>query len=126
MESVLPRIETRELGYAPVHHVRPLDLKHLRRYTLGDRSLEQEVLTLYIEQTPISIDALRTAQSDKAWYDAAHALKGSSRAVGAWGMARLAEQAERLSGIADSNACGLAIRRLEQGLIEVREFLVGR
>ena len=73
----------------------PIDLKHLRRYTLGDRALEHEVLELFLAQLPATIASLGAAASDRDWHMAAHTLKGSGRAVGAWRIARLAEQAER-------------------------------
>jgi HPt (histidine-containing phosphotransfer) domain-containing protein len=73
----------------------PVDLKHLRRYTLGDRALEHEVLELFLAQLPATIASLGAASSDRDWHMAAHTLKGSGRAVGAWRIARLAEQAER-------------------------------
>ena len=73
----------------------PVDLKHLRRYTLGDRALEHEVLELFLAQLPATIASLGTAGNDRDWHMAAHTLKGSGRAVGAWRIARLAEQAER-------------------------------
>ena len=40
----------------------------------------------------------RAARTDKEWRDAAHSLKGSAQAIGAWGAAAAAEQAEAVSG----------------------------
>ncbi len=81
----------------PVEHAspRPIDLVHLRRYTLGDRALEREILDLFLKQTPKTIAELRQAATEKAWHAAAHSLKGSGRAVGAWRVARMGELAER-------------------------------
>ena len=46
--------------------------------------LEQEILALFIEQAPVTIDALKHAHTKRDWSIAAHTLKGSARAVGAW------------------------------------------
>ncbi len=62
--------------------VTPVDLKHLRRYTLGDAGLEREILDLFFGQLPTTIAALAAAATPKEWKVAAHTLKGSGRAVG--------------------------------------------
>ena len=58
---------------AEVLQVDPVDIKHLRRYTLGDQDLEREVLTLFINQLPSTIAALggandRTGLDDSGAY----------------------------------------------------------
>ena len=68
------------------------------------RGLELEILGLFVEQLPITIGALEHAPTDKEWGMAAHTLKGSARAVGAWPLAALAEDAERLHGLPDADA----------------------
>ena len=40
---------------------RPIDLVHLARTTLGDRSLEREVLQLFDRQSTLLIARMRTA-----------------------------------------------------------------
>ena len=62
----------------------PIDHPHLARYTLGNRALEQEVLQLFADQAPQTLASLAAANSAKAWHAAAHTLKGSAMAVGAW------------------------------------------
>lgn len=74
----------------------PVDLVHLTRYTLGDRALERETLTLFSNQTGVYLDRLREAAGEKEWREAAHSLKGSARAVGAWQLAAAAEAAEAI------------------------------
>ncbi len=103
----------------------PLDLQHLGRYTLGDRDLEQEILELFIEQVPKTLEALKTASSGKDWQMAAHTLKGSGRAVGAWRVAELAEHAERIGDINDCSARRTALAGLEQAAAEARAFIAG-
>lgn len=104
--------------------VQPIDRKHLARYTQGDRALEIEVLGLFLEQLPKSVDALRLALSDQDWLRAAHTIKGSSRCVGAWRLARMGEQAERLGGITNRRARIEAVLRIEEAAEEARAFIV--
>ena len=99
----------------------PVDLAHLRRYTMGDRVLELEVLGLFADQLPISIAALKTAASAKEWGMAAHTLKGSARAVGAWSLAALAESAERIAP--DDVERGPAIQRIEDAAGAARAYI---
>ena len=104
--------------------VSPVDLKHLRRYTLGDERLEKEILELFLAQLPQTIGALSEAASERDWRMAAHTLKGSGRAVGAWRIARLAEHAERLLGPKSQDVRIEAVARIEEAAIEARSFIL--
>ena len=101
----------------------PIDFEHLRRYTLGDRGFELEILGLFAEQLPITIGALEHATTDKDWGMAAHTLKGSARAVGAWPLAALAEDAERLASNADAGMRAETIRRLKAAAEEAHAYI---
>jgi HPt (histidine-containing phosphotransfer) domain-containing protein len=101
----------------------PIDLDHLRRYTLGDAHLEQEILGLFIDQAPVTLDALKRASTSKGWVMAAHTLKGSARAVGAWRLAKLAEEAEQLGGPTDRTACDEVLRNLDEAAAEARAHI---
>jgi HPt (histidine-containing phosphotransfer) domain-containing protein len=73
-----------------------LDLDHLGRQTFGDIALERELLALF-EQQCVRLSPILVAHGppiERA--DAAHTLKGSARAVGAWRLASLAETLERV------------------------------
>jgi HPt (histidine-containing phosphotransfer) domain-containing protein len=74
----------------------PVDLAYLARFTLGNVALEREVLQLFAAQMPLYLEALRAAGGRKAWREAAHSIKGSACAVGAWRLARCAQFAEGL------------------------------
>jgi hypothetical protein len=100
----------------------PVDRAHLGRYTLGDMGLEREVLGLFLAQLPLTIESLQFAASDRDWQMAAHTLKGSGRAVGAWGIARLGLEAEKLGGIADREACRTIIGRIVEAAAEVESY----
>ena len=102
---------------------RPVDLVHLSRYTLGERELEAEVLELFCTQAMIYLERLRQAGSDKDWKDAAHSLKGSAAAIGAWRAAEAAERAEALSGEALAQARTLRLREIESAVREAEAYI---
>lgn len=103
----------------------PIDHAHLSRYTFGNKSLEIEVLQLFADQAPDYLEALRTAETEKAWRDAAHTIKGSARAVGAMRVAERAERAERLKASPDEAARAAAVAALEAALCEARDHIDG-
>ena len=91
-------------------HDGPLDRDHLRRMALGDLSLEREVLTMFVAQASRIVDALAARPSDaKALV---HTLKGSARAIGAFGVADQAAALEVALGSGEEVA---------QHLIALRE-----
>ncbi len=81
----------------------PVDLVHLRRYTMGDRQLETEVLHLFAADLPRSVEVLQSAADDRDWHRAAHTIKGTARTIGAWRLARAAYAAERFGGVPREN-----------------------
>jgi HPt (histidine-containing phosphotransfer) domain-containing protein len=70
----------------------PIDLEHLQRMTLGDASLEREVLTMFSAQAAGLIGRLAALPADAAAL--AHTLKGSARAIGAFAVADAASDLE--------------------------------
>lgn len=101
----------------------PIDHAHLARYTMGNRPLEVEVLQLFAGQAPETMASLVAAQDAKAWHLAAHTLKGSARAVGAWAVATAAEEAEK-AGHDDSRRPQM-LARLEALLADVAGYIDG-
>ena len=71
-----------------------IDVKHLNQYVAGDQALRDEILSIYEEQVEAWVSMLDPDADDIAWRDAAHALKGASRGVGAWKLGELCESAE--------------------------------
>lgn len=69
----------------------PIDTGHLKRMTLGDAGLEQEVLAMFAAQAAGLMDSLAALTPEAGAQ--AHTLKGSARAIGAF---RVADAAERL------------------------------
>jgi len=84
---------TRERAAPRAALERPIDLVHLARMTLGERSLEREVLQLFDRQAAILLGRMQTAPAE-ALGALAHTLKGSARAIGAVRVARAAETLE--------------------------------
>jgi HPt (histidine-containing phosphotransfer) domain-containing protein len=97
---------------------RPIDLVHLARMTLGERSLEREVLQLFDRQAAILVERMQTAPAE-ALGALAHTLKGSARAIGAARVARAAEALE-FAGAADTV---LALAALGTASEEARAFI---
>lgn len=81
---------------------RPIDLVHLARTTMGDRSLEREVLQLFDRQSTLLIARMRSA-APAGVATLAHTLKGSARGIGAWRVARAAEALELAAGASDAD-----------------------
>ena len=70
----------------------PIDIEHLQRMTLGDASLEREVLAMFSAQAVSLIGSLAALPADTGAL--AHTLKGSARAIGAFAVADAASDLE--------------------------------
>ncbi len=79
---------------------RPVDLVHLSCQTMGDEELERDVLGIFVKQSSIYLKQLREAREAEVARQYAHQLKGAAKGIGAWELARIAEEVE-LSGKAD-------------------------
>ena len=101
----------------------PVDMVHLAQYTLGDAALEREVLALFCTQSVSYLHQLRAASTHQAVYEAAHSLKGSARAVGAWRLARAAEYMESLREDIPPERRAAQIGELEASLEEATAFI---
>jgi HPt (histidine-containing phosphotransfer) domain-containing protein len=94
----------------------PIDMDHLQRMTLGDARLEREVLTMFSAQAASLIGSLAALPADAGAL--AHRLKGSARAIGAFGVADAAGHLEAavLSGQNPSEA----ISDLKEAIMQAR------
>jgi HPt (histidine-containing phosphotransfer) domain-containing protein len=103
-----------------------LDPEHLSRQTAGDAALERELLTLFEAQCEKLRPRLADGHPTAARADAAHTLKGSARAIGAWRLGAAADRLEAAlrSGMPDPAAAGLmpalneALRATRQAVAE--------
>ena len=102
---------------------KPIDFTYLRRFTLGNKELEREVLFLFAESAPVYLKALDEAVTVKEWHDAAHTLKGSARAIGAWRVARTAEVAEKLRFDTDHDRRHFAIDTAYEAATEAVRYI---
>jgi HPt (histidine-containing phosphotransfer) domain-containing protein len=94
-----------------------IDEEHLRRMTLGDRSLEREILQIFVRQAMLMTG--RIAQADAAIAAAAaHTLLGSARGIGAWRVAQAAERLEHLAGQGKSANLAAAVAELKAAVVE--------
>jgi HPt (histidine-containing phosphotransfer) domain-containing protein len=102
-----------------------IDDDHLGRMTLGDRSLEREVLEIFARQIAMILKRIAAVEPARA-AAAAHTLKGSARGVGAWRVAQAAERLERAAREGGAQAMGAAIMELEAASSEVRAAIGAR
>lgn len=105
----------------------PVDLVHLARFTLGDRALEREVLSLFRTQSSQCLEKLQDADDafgGEAWQMTVHTIKGSARGIGAWSVAECAEEAERV-GAAAAGADARALLALLESEISRTNAYIG-
>jgi len=98
----------------------PFDQAHLDHMTHGDRALAREVLRLFDSQAERQLEALASAADAKARADAAHTLKGAARGVGAFAVARTAEDVEVCAKDKDEIAFASSLARLKARVAEAR------
>jgi HPt (histidine-containing phosphotransfer) domain-containing protein len=94
----------------------PIDIDHLARMTLGDASLEREVLAMFSGQAVSLLGALSSLPPEAAAL--AHTLKGSARAIGAFGVAQAAECLEAVIRRGEDSSRALA--ELDEAIAQAR------
>jgi HPt (histidine-containing phosphotransfer) domain-containing protein len=98
-----------------------IDAAHLARMTLGEVSLEREVLALFDRQAEVLLPRIRGGAGPIA-AASAHTLKGSALGIGAFAVARAAEAVERAS---DADLAD-AIEALTEALATVSAAIASR
>ena len=98
-------------------HSRPIDLVHLATQTMGDKSLEVEVLQMFACQARRALQEIAGAEP-AAVVAAAHRLRGASNAVGAFKVVAAAERLE-----ADASDAGLQAA-VAAAVIEAENFIL--
>jgi HPt (histidine-containing phosphotransfer) domain-containing protein len=94
----------------------PIDIEHLQRMTLGDASLEREVLAMFSAQAAGLIGKLAALPPDAAAL--AHTLKGSARAIGAFAVADAASDLE--AAIQKRGNASQALTELKAAIAQAR------
>jgi len=97
-----------------------LDLEHLSHQTQGNRSLEREVLDLFVVQIDGLIGRLRSGGRQER-SEAAHIIVGSAAAIGAFDVARIAGRIESTEGSVDDD-----IAELVAAVEQTRECIAAR
>ncbi len=104
-------LSTQTPSSRPVAAGGAIDTGHLAQMTLGDRSLEREVLQLFDRQAAMLMARMRDSLVAGEVSACAHTLKGSARGIGAWAVASAAEAVELAAGgghVTDRHLSGLA------------------
>jgi HPt (histidine-containing phosphotransfer) domain-containing protein len=94
------------------------DQAHLARYTMENPALEREIVGLFLQQLPATLDMLKKAETAAEWRLAAHTLKGSAAAVGATRINALAVRLERCGFAANAAVKAGTIAAVEAAIAE--------
>jgi HPt (histidine-containing phosphotransfer) domain-containing protein len=97
----------------------PIDPGHLKRMTLGDESLEREVLAMFSSQSARLIGTLAALPAEAG--ELAHTLKGSARAIGAFAVADAADALE--SALANREDPSQALAELNDAVAQARRAI---
>ena len=96
-----------------------IDVAHLARMTMGERSLEREVLALFGRQADMLLPRIRQGAPAVA-AASVHTLKGSAAGIGAFKVARAAEAVEQAREQAKDASIAAAIDTLAAVLDEAK------
>jgi hypothetical protein len=102
-----------------------IDLDHLARMTLGERSLEQEVLQLFDQQAGMLLDRM-TSEAPRIVAALAHTMIGSARGIGAWKVATAAEAVQRYASKPGPTTLTSAMNRLSAAVAEAQSAIAER
>ncbi|MFT6106967.1 MAG: HPt (histidine-containing phosphotransfer) domain-containing protein [Rickettsiales bacterium] len=102
-----------------------IDLNYFREVTKGDLNFEKEVFILYLDTTKNTIKQMEDAIVDKsnaAWRKAAHSIKGSSTAIGAFNLSEAIIHAQNHPKDSAENKMK-TLDRIKTQLEKVYEFI---
>jgi HPt (histidine-containing phosphotransfer) domain-containing protein len=99
-----------------------IDTEHLSRMTLGERSLQREVLALFDRQADMLLPRIRGGAPPVA-AASAHTLKGSAVGIGAFKVARAAEAVEQARDAAVAAAIDTLAMVLDEAKAEIARLL---
>lgn len=104
----------------------PINREYLASITGEDREFERELTQSYVSATPAILVQLRAAAEGAdapGVRSAAHALKGSSRAIGADAVGALCEDLEQRARDGDVTNAAVAIERIVAAYAEVEAYI---
>jgi len=99
-----------------------IDTEHLSRMTLGELSLQREVLALFDRQADMLMPRIRQGAPAMA-AASAHTLKGSAVGIGAFKVARAAEEVEQARDAQIGAAVDTLAAVLEEAKAEIARLL---
>jgi HPt (histidine-containing phosphotransfer) domain-containing protein len=99
-----------------------IDTEHLSRMTLGELSLQREVLALFDRQADMLLPRIRQGAPAMA-AASAHTLKGSAVGIGAFKVARAVEQFEQARNAQIGAAVDMLAAMLEEAKAEIARLL---
>ena len=99
-----------------------IDTEHLSRMTLGELSLQHEVLALFDRQADMLLPRIRGGAPAMA-AASAHTLKGSAVGIGAFKVARAVEQVEQARDMEIGAAVETLAAVLEETKAEIARLL---
>ena len=117
----MAQLATKIIDQEPAAPAEAIDLGQLARMTLGDRSLEREVLQLFDRQAGLLLARMHNGEPAVV-ATLAHTLKGSAASIGAGGVVLAAATVERAAGAAERDA---AIGRLAMAIDEACAAIEG-
>ena len=117
----MAQLATKIIDQEPAASAAAIDLGQLARMTLGDRSLEREVLQLFDRQAGLLLARMRSGEPAVV-ATLAHTLKGSAASIGAAGVVLAAATVERAAGAAERDA---AIGQLAMAIDEACAAIEG-
>jgi HPt (histidine-containing phosphotransfer) domain-containing protein len=101
---------------------RPIDFEHLKTQTMGNQDLQRRVLRLFLHQVSDGIGRIRSAETVEKRSEAAHALVGAARNVGAFSIAYIAGEIELSKGPVAGRLVALE-RAAEQARFAITDIL---
>ena len=99
-----------------------IDTEHLSRMTLGELSLQREVLALFDRQADMLLPRIRRGAPAVA-AASVHTLKGSAAGIGAFKVASAAEAVEQAGDSAVAAAIDTLAAMLEEAKAEIDRLL---
>ncbi len=117
----MAQLATKIIDQEPAAPAAAIDLGQLARMTLGDRSLEREILQLFDRQAGLLLARMHTGEPVVV-ATLAHTLKGSAASIGAAGVVLAAAAVEQAASAADRD---VAVVRLATAIDEACAAIEG-
>ncbi len=117
----MAQLATKIVDQEPAAPTAAIDLSQLARMTLGDRSLEREVLQLFDRQASLLLARMHAGEPAVV-ATLAHTLKGSAASIGAGNVMLAAAAVEQTASTADRD---IAVGRLAIAIDEACAAIEG-